>query len=190
MADNENPIGDKKLTAKQRAFINAYMTNGFNATQAAIKAGYSEDSARVIGHENLTKPDIASEIQRLMREFSMPVEEVLARLTEHARGDLGDFLDGETSQIDWAKARATGKTALVKRIKRKTHRSIDKDGIENITVDEEIELHSPQAALQLLGKQHGLFVEKQEVKHSGSLDIKAYKGISPDDWDEPTATEE
>jgi phage terminase small subunit len=159
---SETPPVDE-LTEKQRLFISAYMTNGFNATQAAITAQYSKDSARAIGHENLTKPNIANEIQRLMREFSMPVEEVLARLTDHARGDVGDFLNDETGAIDWSKA--SGKTALIKRIKRKTETTRDKDGIETITLDEELELHSPQFALQLLGKQHRLFSDK--IEHTG-----------------------
>ena len=47
------------LTDKQRRFIEEYLVD-FNATQAAIRAGYSEDTARSIGSENLTKPDIAS----------------------------------------------------------------------------------------------------------------------------------
>ena len=44
-----------KLTIKQDAFVKAYLLNGGNATQAAIKAGYSEKTAQRIGSENLTK---------------------------------------------------------------------------------------------------------------------------------------
>jgi phage terminase small subunit len=39
-----------------------------NATQAAIRSGYSEKTAKQAGHENLTKPDIALEIQKAMQE--------------------------------------------------------------------------------------------------------------------------
>lgn len=46
------------LTDKQRAFVAEYLVD-FNATQAAIRAGYSENSAAAIGYENLRKPDIA-----------------------------------------------------------------------------------------------------------------------------------
>lgn len=52
-----------KLTLKQDKFVKAYILNGGNATQAAISAGYSEKTARAIGQENLTKPDIASAIK-------------------------------------------------------------------------------------------------------------------------------
>ena len=46
-----------KLTPKQQAFCDYYIASG-NATEAAIKAGYSEKTARVVGCENLTKPNI------------------------------------------------------------------------------------------------------------------------------------
>lgn len=53
-----------KLTLKQDAFVKQYLLNGGNATQAAIDAGYSEKTAKVIGSENLTKPDIQALIQK------------------------------------------------------------------------------------------------------------------------------
>jgi phage terminase small subunit len=154
------------LTDKQRAFVNAYMTNGFNATQAAITAGYSEDSARVIGHQNLTKLSIRTEVQRLMAEFIMPAEEVLSRLTEHARGDLGDVWDETTGRVDWEAARALGKTGIIKRLKSKTtriSRGVGDNAEEVETFEDEIELHNPQVALQLLGKYHGHFGDKLKI---------------------------
>ena len=50
-----------KLTAKQDRFVAEYLID-LNATQAAIRAGYSEKTAYSIGQENLKKPDIASAI--------------------------------------------------------------------------------------------------------------------------------
>lgn len=52
---------NRKLTKKQKRFCDYYIENP-NATQAAIKAGYSKDSAKAIGHENLTKPYLAKYI--------------------------------------------------------------------------------------------------------------------------------
>ncbi|HHZ70018.1 MAG TPA: terminase small subunit [Flavobacteriales bacterium] len=52
-----------KLTPKQDAFVKAYLLNNGNATQAAIDAGYSEKTAKSVGSENLTKPDIARAIK-------------------------------------------------------------------------------------------------------------------------------
>lgn len=57
-----------KLTIKQDAFVKAYLLNGGNATQAAIKAGYSEKTAQAIGAENLTKPVIQNAIKAHQQE--------------------------------------------------------------------------------------------------------------------------
>ena len=54
-----------ELTDKQQRFVDEYLVD-FNATQAAIRSGYSEKTARAIGAENLTKPDIAKAIQNAM----------------------------------------------------------------------------------------------------------------------------
>lgn len=51
------------LTAKQDAFVKAYLLNGGNSTQAAISAGYSEKTAAEIGFENLRKPQIKKLIE-------------------------------------------------------------------------------------------------------------------------------
>jgi phage terminase small subunit len=55
------------LSAKQQRFVDEYLVD-LNATQAAIRAGYSERTARAIGCENLTKPDIKMKIQVRLRE--------------------------------------------------------------------------------------------------------------------------
>lgn len=52
-----------KLTPKQKAFADNYIISG-NATEAAIKAGYSENSAKVIGAQNLTKLNILEYIKQ------------------------------------------------------------------------------------------------------------------------------
>ena len=59
-----------KLTKKQDAFVKAYLLNGFNATQAAIEAGYSEKTAYSIGNENLSKPEIKKAIEKHQKQSS------------------------------------------------------------------------------------------------------------------------
>ncbi len=51
------------LTAKQERFVQEYLKD-LNATQAALRAGYSERTAGSVGHENLKKPEIAAEIEK------------------------------------------------------------------------------------------------------------------------------
>lgn len=59
---------ERKLTAKQRLFCDEYIKSG-NAKDAAIKAGYSPRTAKSIGQENLTKPDLKSYIDAKMAEI-------------------------------------------------------------------------------------------------------------------------
>ena len=61
------------LTAKQQRFVDEYLID-LNATQAAIRAGYSERTARSISNENLTKPDIQAAIEKGMQARSGRVE--------------------------------------------------------------------------------------------------------------------
>jgi len=56
-----------ELTAKQKRFVDEYLID-LNATQAAIRAGYSKSTARITACENLTKPNIADAIAAAMIE--------------------------------------------------------------------------------------------------------------------------
>ncbi|WP_305850105.1 terminase small subunit [Staphylococcus hyicus] len=79
-----------KLTEKQKKFADEYIISG-NATKAAIKAGYSEKSARFVGAENLTKPNISNyikeRIQKATDERLMGVTEALELSAAIARGE-------------------------------------------------------------------------------------------------------
>ena len=57
------------LTAKQERFVQEYLVDR-NATQAAIRAGYSDKTAEVIGYENLRKPQIAEEVSKRERKLA------------------------------------------------------------------------------------------------------------------------
>lgn len=154
------------LSRKQTVFINEYLRD-FNATQAAIRAGYSSRSAHAIGHENLTKPEIAEAIQERIAEKSMPADEVLLRLADMARGDMGDFVDITSMgyNLNLRKAQELGLTHLIKKIKQKTTTFLGKkaDDEDREVHEVEIELYSAQEALALLGKHHKLFIDRREL---------------------------
>ena len=80
-----------KLTPKQAAFCDYYIKYG-DATRAAVEAGYSEDSARFIGCENLTKPNIREYINNRMEEERekrvASADEVMAFFTGVMRGEI------------------------------------------------------------------------------------------------------
>lgn len=79
-----------KLTLKQQRFADEYIISG-NATEAAIKAGYSKKTANRIATENLSKPVIKSYIDERLKELSdkkiANQQEVLEYLTSVLRGE-------------------------------------------------------------------------------------------------------
>ncbi|WP_151711241.1 terminase small subunit [Acinetobacter junii] len=84
------------LTPKQQRFVEEYLID-LNATQAAIRAGYSENTAKEIGSENLTKPNIAraiAEAQAKREERTkIDADYVLKRLVEIDQMDALDIMD-------------------------------------------------------------------------------------------------
>ena len=84
------------LSAKQQRFVDEYMVD-LNATQAAIRAGYSKRTARAIGCENLTKPNIRMEIQARLRQSEdkarLDRERAIEGLKGIVRADIRQLFD-------------------------------------------------------------------------------------------------
>lgn len=105
----------KKLTLKQQRFVDEYIISG-NATQAAIKAGYSKKTANRIATENLSKPVIKTAIDKrnaeIQSEKTMDMQEVMELLASIARGETteetvtnkGDVIETVTRNSDKLKA--------------------------------------------------------------------------------------
>ncbi|WP_305828890.1 terminase small subunit [Pseudomonas aeruginosa] len=98
------------LTKKQRLFVDEYLLD-LNATQAAIRAGYSTRRAAEIGYQLLQRPEVAQAIQAAMAERSKRTEVeadyVIRRLREIDEMDVLDILedDGSFRSIrDWPRA--------------------------------------------------------------------------------------
>lgn len=162
------------LTNKQHKFVNEYLRD-FNATRAAIRAGYSEKTAAVIGSENLRKPYILAAIEENM----MPAEEVKLSLTEIARGDIADLMDitpaGFTFRLlltdEDGNRYVNPNTKLIKKIKQKVTTLLSKkdDGDDREIIETEIELYSRHEALRDMGKHYKLFTDKVEHENSGEV---------------------
>ena len=91
----------KKLTGKEEAFIQFYCSNGFNGTQAAIKAGYSENTAGEIACENLKKPHIKEHIDAYKKEQANKNDVTIQEIISNARyivdaAKVGDDLSNMT----------------------------------------------------------------------------------------------
>jgi len=88
-----------KLTPKQKAFVQEYLID-LNATQAAIRAGYSKKTAAKIGSENIQKPDIIAAIAKRSQQRSERTEInadwVLKTLKEVWDADIADIIEPVT----------------------------------------------------------------------------------------------
>lgn len=143
-----------KLTDKQRMFIEQYFICGLNGTEAAMLTYDCKDRAvaRALASENLAKPAIRARVDERLAEVGMSAQEVLARIAQHARGTLDDFIDEGSGTIDMKAAKKAKSLHLVKRFKTKFITGEDSEVLET-----EIELYDAQAALRDLGKHYGLF---------------------------------
>lgn len=149
-----------KLTKKQKMFCDEYLID-LNATQAAIRAGYSSESAKEIGSENLTKPNIRAYIDKEIAERSKRTginqDRVIRELARIAFIKADDVININTANV---KENANqDDLAVIQSVKVKTVPTKNGKGIER-----EIKLADKLKALELLGKHLGMFTDKVEVK--------------------------
>lgn len=121
-----------KLTLKQQRFVDEYIISG-NATQAAIKAGYSKKTAKQSGAENLAKPYLKAAIEKrnaeIQSEKTADMTEVMEYLTSVMRGE-------QTESVATAKG---------------------------VYEDVEVSAKDRIKAAELIGKRHGAWTDKREV---------------------------
>lgn len=153
------------MTAKQKRFCDEYLID-LNATQAAIRAGYSKRTARQIGKENLTKLDIKQYIEKRMEEKEKALiadqDEVLEYLSSVMRREKKESvvitLQNKTEK--WVKDEDTGK------LKKQTITE-EKPSVVEIPT----RLSDANKAAELLGKAYGLYTEKIEQQVDMDLNI-------------------
>lgn len=126
-----------RMTAKQKRFCDEYIID-LNATQAAIRAGYSKKAARQVGNENMSKPYIKNYIEERMQEKEDSLiakqDEVLKYLTSVMRGE--------------------SKSSVL---------AMAGDGVQEVIQKPPDERERTKAA-ELLGKRYRLFTDKVEVE--------------------------
>ena len=130
-----------KLTEKQKRFADYYIETG-NITEAAVKAGYSKKTARVIGQENLLKPAIKGyideKLEAMQDERTASAKEVLEFLTKSMRGEIKEEVVVVEGTGD-----GTSEARMVKK---------------------QIGLRDRIKSAELLGKRYRLFTDKVEVE--------------------------
>lgn len=158
----------KKLTAKQEIFVSEYLKD-LNATQAAIRAGYSEKTANRIATENLSKLVIQEAIakgkQKRLEETKVDANYVLKRLIEIDEMDVCDILD------------STGNFKPITEWPLAWRRTISGLDIQELMVGEvetvmrKIKWPDKVKNLELLGKHIDVQAFKEQHKVEGEIDM-------------------
>lgn len=160
------------LTDKQIFFCREYLID-LNATQAAIRAGYSQETAGSIGSENLTKPEIQDYIQDLKEKRSKRLEitsdKVLIELGKIAFSDLRKVygVDGQLLPIQSIDDDTAGAISALKSYEEKVTPPDSDEQIIQIT-NREVKLHDKIRALEMIGKHIGFF-EKDNVQQAQAI---------------------
>lgn len=159
------------LTPKQKRFIEEYLID-LNATQSAIRAGYSEDTAQQMGSENLSKPLIKSAIQAAIdarsKRTNITADNVLSELMRIATADLSGAYDEQ------------GRLKPIHEIPEDTRRAMsgikvfeefEGSGQDRVKIGEvrEVKFWDKPKALEILARHLKLLTDKVEV--SGSVTI-------------------
>ena len=154
-----------KLTAKQVRFVDEYLVD-FNATQAAIRAGYKANTAHVIGAENLRKPKIAEEIARrqkdLQRRTEVSQDRVIRELARIAFANIADYIHVETQ----TRTKDDGTEVTYQTVMFNETQELSADQRAALAVVKqsvngfELKLHDKIKALELLGRHIGMFNDK------------------------------
>jgi phage terminase small subunit len=168
MAEETPPLDpESQLTEKQRAFLDAYITNGYNATEAAKASGYKQPHSQ--GPRLLDNVGIRAALDSVLKSRHLSRDEVLARVEEQATGTLEDFLSVNKKKelvIDIKKAKERGKLHLIQDIKQQRfYDKAKKSEVHEIT----IKLHSAQRSLSELLRVHRMVGDSDQDKTKAKL---------------------
>jgi phage terminase small subunit len=179
------------FTAKQARFVEEYLID-LNATQAAIRAGYSAKTAGQIGEQNLRKLEIASAISDAQAQRSKRTEitadQVLRELARVGFANLSDVTDWGVKEVafgydgDGKKLRPEeiGDAAMVRYVDAPFVTPVNRDDLSEASraaVSEvalgrdgfKIKMHDKNGALLQLGRHLGMFNDKLDLNVTGEL---------------------
>lgn len=166
------------LTKKQKRFVEEYLVD-LNATQAAIRAGYSTQTAYSIGDENLKKPEIKNAIEKALAERSrrtgVNADRVILELAKIAFVNPTDVINMDEATVRSEANRED--TAAISSVKVKRIPTEDGDIVER-----EVRTYDKIKALELLGKHLGMFTDKFKVE--GAIPVVIHDDLDDEDEDE------
>jgi phage terminase small subunit len=149
------------LTPKQRRFAAEYLID-LNATQAAIRAGYSKHTASSQGERLLRKAEIRAKVAQVQAKSELKAETVLNELVLLARSDIAQLYDehGQLKPIHEIPEEARRAIAGIEAEELFEGRGSDREHVGTIR---KVKLWSKPQALELLGKHLKLFTELVQV---------------------------
>lgn len=151
------------LSPKQSLFIAEYLVDG-NATQAAIRAGYSRKTAYRSGHDNLKKRQISQAIadaqKRRLERVELKADDVLRELLTFAKVDPAQAFD------------ARGRPLPLKEMPEEVRRAIAAVEVGRGGRINKLKFWPKDKGLELLGKYLKMFSEKIEHNHTGAVSIR------------------
>lgn len=158
------------LSAQQQRFVEEYLVD-LHATQAAVRAGYSEKTAKEQASRLMKRPDIAEAIivgrQARSTRTKINADWLLTRLADEAEADLSDLFDdhGALKAVsDWP---AIWRQGLVAGIEAEESRA---EGATT-TVIRKVKLSDRVKRLELIGKHIGVQAFRDRVEHSGAVNV-------------------
>lgn len=166
----DKPVQVKGLTPKQQRFVAEYLID-LNATQAAVRAGYSAKTASSIGEQNLRKLEIASAIAEAQEKRSertaIDADWVLKRLAEEAVADLADIIDpdGGLKPIEqWPLIWRQGLVAGI---------DVQEDVQDGVKTGQtvKVKLSDRIKRIELIGKHVNVQAFREQVHQTGSISL-------------------
>lgn len=150
-------MAEKKLTARQRKFVDFYIELG-NQSEAAVRAGYKKSNARSTAVELMAKPHIKAAIEARMAEKDKEIiasqDEILSFLTSVMRGEVREQVP-----------------------------LLDGDGYQRLAQLDETNPKDRIKAAELLGKRYAMWTDRKELDAQVGVVIIDDTGDDEDDED-------
>jgi len=171
-------VAEGKLNERQALFALEYIVD-LNATQAAIRAGYSEDTAGSQGHDLLKKPEIQAAIQKAMdvraERVGITADRVMVELGRMGFADVRQIFTASGQLRDIATLPDEVAAAVQQvEVVTKLSTDVDEEGNREVEYVHKIKLADKKGSLELLGKHLKLFGDRIEVtgKDGGPIETK------------------
>lgn len=185
-------MAEKKLTDKQQRFCKEYIVD-LNATQAAIRSGYSEKTAKEIGCENLTKPNVVEEIAKLKagraEKLEIKSDDILRQLDILRKSNISEYVNLVTREIETGATDNKGKTksSTVQVVEFKDFSELTEDQlscIESVKQGKtgiELKLHGKEWTIEKINRHIGFYELDNEQQNPIERRITGIDITRPDE---------